>query len=505
MWRSTISRPGSSARSATWSARNQHRWLRRAWLARVVALSAVGCSGGGSPGQAPLAGYDLILVVVDTLRADHLGAYGYDRVTSPTIDRLAREGVVFDAAVSTSSYTRESVASLLSGRFPWRSGSVGWFARPNLKGPHLGGIFRRAVYRTGFFSNTVQLRAPGFTRGFDQIQHLPTRWDTSGEGPKLSARALNFVKASFGKPVFLYLHYLDPHAPYRAAPQRKPRFTPAPFERPLAIHEDVVPGIGRLVRSGFGPGDPRFDDLVARYDAEIAATDEALAALLRGLERLGRRERTLIVLTSDHGEEFLEHGFVEHSWTVYQESIHVPLIFWADGALAPARVPERVSLVDVLPSILGLVGVESDAPDGLVDGVSLFEPGSGRPRAVSRPHFAELLVAERNAVRAVILDDWKYMAYHRWSEPEARHDLEPIPVDLSSLPLREELYHLAEDPGELRDRSSEFPERVESFRAMLRKYTESAGPWMAPAGQPATPIPPQMRERLEALGYSQDE
>jgi arylsulfatase A-like enzyme len=470
-------------------------------------LLTLACGSGEPDRSAPLAGYDVVLVVVDALRADHLGSYAYPRETSPFIDSLAPQGVVFERAIANSSYTRESVAALLTGQLPSRSGAVGWLARPGREGPHLGEIFRRAGYRTGFFSNTVQLRGPGFTRGFDEFQHLPSRWDISGEGGRLSARARDFARRAGDRPFFLYLHYLDPHAPYAPDPRFHQRFAPAPFTTPLALYDDVEPRIAELLAAGFGPGEPRFEDLVARYDAEIASTDEALEGLLRSLEALGRRERTLVVLTADHGEEFLEHGSVEHAWTLYEESIRVPLIFWAPGALEPARVVERTSLVDVLPTVLALVGIE--APEGELDGTPLLERSTGRPvdSSVSRPHFAELLIEKRNVVRSVTQDEWKYLAVHRWVPPERRSHTaeEPEPLELDGAPIREELYDLTRDPLEQQDRSADSPQRLESLRAALREYLESAKR-DSDARRPteessAAEISPEMEEQLRALGY----
>jgi arylsulfatase A-like enzyme len=387
---------------------------------------------------------------------------------------------------------------------------VGWVAQPDRAAPCLGEIFRRAGYRTGFISNTFQLALQGFTRCFEEAK-FPTRdWKTSGEGGKLSTRALDFVRRAGDRPVFLYLHYLDPHAPYDPRPRFRQRLSPAPVATPLALHDDVVPGIEELVAAGFGPGEPRFEDLVARYDAEIASTDASLEALVRGLEALGR-ERTLVVLTADHGEEFLEHGFVEHAWTLYEESIRVPLIFWAADALEPARVEQRVSLVDVFPSLLTLLGIE--IPDGRFDGVSLLEPSTGRPidAPISRPHFAELLIEERNVVRAVVQDQWKYLAVHRWAAPErrGRPSGKREPLQLDDAPIREELYDLSRDPLEQQDRSADSPPQLGSLRRVLQEYVESTnldyGTRRATGRKAAAEIPPETLERLRALGYRQVE
>jgi arylsulfatase A-like enzyme len=473
-------------------------------------LLFLACWGGAPDRSALLSGYDVLLIAVDALRADHLGSYDYTRDTSPFVDSLAEQGIVFESAVANSSYTRESVAALLTGSLPSRSGAVGWLAQPGRAGPHLGEIFRRAGYRTGFYSNTSQLALEGFARGFDEVQ-FPTRsWKISREGGRLSALALDFVRRAGDRPVFLYLHYLDPHAPYDPAPRLRQRFAPSPLGSPLDLYDDVQPRFGELVAGGFGPGEAGFEDLVARYDAEIASTDEALESLFRGLESLGRRERTLVVITGDHGEEFLEHGFVEHAWTLYEESIQVPLIFWAAGALEPVRVARRVSLVDVLPTVLDLVGIEE--PDGELDGASLLEQETGRPLELetSRPHFAELLIEERNVVRAVVQDEWKYLAVHRWTPPEGRGGRKaekPEPVELDRAPIREELYDLSRDPLERQNRSAESKERLESLRAVLRAYLDSADLDYAErrsAGkQSAAEIPPETLEQLRALGYRQ--
>jgi arylsulfatase len=500
---------GVSTCSAKWRlarrSRPQRWWLAAGWIPLILA-----CSCGEADRPAPLAGYDVVLVVVDALRADHLGAYAYARDTSRFIDSLARQGIVFESAIANSSYTRESVAALLTGQLPSRNGAFGWLATPERAGPHLGEIFRRAGYRTGFLSNTVQLQSPGFTRGFDEVRHLPSRFNLSGEGDRLSASASDFVRRAGERPIFLYLHYLDPHAPYDPAPHLHRRFAPVPHATPLALYGDVVPGVEELLASGFGPGEPRFEDLIARYDAEIASTDEALESLLGSLESLGRRDRTLLVLTADHGEEFLEHGFVEHAWTLYEESIQVPLIFWAAGELEPARVAQRVSLVDVMPTVLALVGIET--ADGELDGISLLERNTGRPidPPPSRPHIAELLLGKRNVVRAVIRDEWKYLAVHRWVAPEQRGSPDGKPeLESSGVQVREELYHLAEDPLEQQDRSADSPRRLASMRAILRQYLRSTKPDSGasrPTGrEPAAEISPGARERLRALGYIQDE
>jgi len=481
--------------------------MRRLGSARIAlgllgGLFLAACGRGPSVPAAPLAGFNLVLVNIDALRADHLGFEGYARQTSPFLDTLAARGVVFDAAHAASSYTRESVASLLTGQLPSHGGAAGWNAAPAPDAPHLGEILRAAGYRTGFFSNTVMLRNPGFTRGFDEVQHLPSSWNVSGEGPRLSERALRFARDNASRRFAMYLHYLDPHAPYEPAPELVRRFTSAELPPNLDLYRDVEPNLSALRASGFGPGEARFEAMVLRYDAEIAGTDAAIAQLVGGLEALGLADRTLLVVTADHGEEFLEHGWVEHGWTLYEESLRVPLLFYAPRALAPARVAARVSALDVVPSLLGLLGIA--APSARLDGAPLFslDPGAATPEVGPRVQIAELLIPFRNPARAVTWGDAKYLAAQRWLAPEARYAADQAgasgapPLDPAAPPSHEELYDLATDPGETRDQLAAAPERGREGRERL-----AASLGAAPAPRQAPVVPPEELERLRALGY----
>jgi arylsulfatase len=479
--------------------------MGRALLPLAAAVLAVaGCAPERA--SAPLAGFHLVLVNVDTLRADHLGFQGYARPTSPALDALAARGVVFEEAMAASSVTRESVAALLTGRLPSRSGSFGWRAAPAPDAAHLGELLQGAGYRTAFLSNTVMLRDRGFARGFAEVQHLPQRWDLSGEGMRLTERALGFAREAGGAPFAMYLHYLDPHAPYDPAPELLAQLGATPSAAPLALYRDVEPALPALLASGFGPGEPRFDDLVARYDAEILSTDQAIGALVEGLASAGLLERTLVVVTADHGEEFLEHGWVEHGWTLHRESLHVPLLFFAPAVLAAARVAEPVSQLDVLPSLVALLGLEP--PRSPLEGASLFalEAPAPRPRAREGPVVAELLLAERNVVRAVLWQGWKYVGAQQWIPPAERAAIgragnrRAVPrVDPWGPLVHEALYRVQDDPDEARDRLAAEGARAEGLRARLAASIGARRP-LAEA-PPAPRVESEEAERLRALGY----
>jgi arylsulfatase A-like enzyme len=274
----------------------------------------------------------------------------------------------------------------------------------------------------------------------------------------------------------------------------------------VALYDDVSPNLAALRASGFGPGEPRFEDLVTRYDAEIAATDAALEGLFAGLAELGTLDRTLVVITADHGEEFLEHDWVEHGWTLYEESLHVPLIFWAPGVLEPARVHARASHVDVVPSVLELLGVPREGSK--VDGVPVFtiDADGTRPRDDERVQIAELLLAERQIMRAVLLDNWKYLATWQSVDPseraEARVRAEAGAIDLWGSPVREEIYDLAGDPEERRNLVSTETQALDTLAAVLDKF-RSAGPNYGFADNPPGSSAASDAERLPARGYGE--
>ncbi|HNT87080.1 MAG TPA: sulfatase, partial [Candidatus Hydrogenedentes bacterium] len=463
--------------------------------------------------------HNLLVIVIDALRADHLGCYGYARPTSPFLDTIAAEGVVFDRAQSNSSYTNESVSALFSGQFPsanpW---GAGWQARPNPEWPTLGERFRDAGYTTGLFSNSPQLNYPGFFRGFDETDCYAA-YGHSGLAPRLVDRALRFARDHRDKKTFLYLHFLDPHAPYDPPEEYYQRFAryPVAKDKRLRLFEDVRPNLPALVADGFGPGDPRFEDLIDRYDAEIAFVDAHLKKLFDGLRAAGVLEKTLVVVTADHGEEFLEHGFVEHAWQLYWESLHVPLIVWAPRVFAPARVPDRISLVNIAPTLLTFAGIPYDP--ARFDGAALFRHDGTQWsfQAHARPIIAELLIQTRNLARMVHADERAYMAAPKWMTPaecseaarrqrelrRALIDGQTAPIDLWGAPAREELYDLTADPAQRRDIFEETA--AAPFRTILDEYRDRCP---APAlesekiraemGQ----LPPDLREQLEAIGYT---
>lgn len=497
--------------------------MRALWLVTIPFVLA-GCmapSGFSDVVAAQSAeGLNLVIVAIDSLRPDHLGSYGYSRRNvSSFIDSLAANGIVFENAFSHSSYTRESVAALLTGILPSANPTGGgWDARLNPDALNMADFFSKAGYKTGFFSDhPVFGEEPSFVAHFDETGLVPTAWRVSGSGPQLSARALEFASdASTGK-FMMYVHYLDPHTPYQPFEEYYRRFADTMAPKPLDLCDDIQPNLPQLMKEGFGPGEARFEDTISRYDAEIAETDDALQSLLNGLRSLGVLDNTLVVVTADHGEEFLDHKFVEHAWTLYNEVLHVPLILWRPGVLKPSRIAICVSLGDLLPTLTRLMAVPCQTDN--LTGTPWFLPDGNQWRFAppTKPIISELLLETRGIMRAVIDDKYKYIAAQRWFSPvecvelakTQKESLDAFKVGTLPLPdlwgpvVHEELYDLSADPAERTDLSDALPEkRAELAQDLIvhtKKYSMIPRIPYSRQGKP-TPTSEQ-QEELEALGY----
>ncbi|MFP4502814.1 MAG: sulfatase [Candidatus Hydrogenedentota bacterium] len=456
----------------------------------LVAVTSVfaSCSGGADQVPPPRADRTLknvVIVLVDALRMDHLGYNGYERDTSPFIDTLANEGVVFDNARTQSSYTAEAVAALFSGIGPGPNpDGTGWYPEPHPNRPAMPARFSKAGYETACFTNTPALTLPGFLDDFHEAECLVKDFSGPPHTREMTDRGLDFVRRNRGAPHLLYLHYVDPHTPYsppeayvaRLAGEERPA-----SDEPLNLSQDVQGHYEALQDRGFGPGDPQFDDIVLRYDAEIAFIDDEVSRLMAGLREIGTLDDTLVVFLADHGEEFLEHGYFEHAWTLYDEVLRVPLIFWAPAVLTPERRDEVVSLVDVLPTLHTLTGVAAEPAD--FTGAPLFakEEGEWAAAAPDRPVFSHLLIETRQLVHSVVHDGMKYLAAPRHLEPvwcdrfylvqrllrNTMRDGAWTPYDYWSPPEHEALYDLVNDPDETKNLVDARPEILEKMRKLL--------------------------------------
>ncbi|MBW2274620.1 MAG: sulfatase [Deltaproteobacteria bacterium] len=454
--------------------RHRRSTPRQCSAAALLCLAVFGCAEQESP--APASGRPIVLIVVDTLRADHLGSYGYPRPTSPAFDRWARGGALFERALATSSWTLPSFASIYTGLYPRQHGAGDrldqeeWGVTgldPEL--PVLAEILSEAGYVTGALANNPFLHEKfGVARGFaDYRWHLGTN-EVIRRADKTVDLALEWVDARAGAPFFLLVHFFDPHMDYDPPVGHRGRFTGSYRGKlPFPVTDAAK------IKLGWIPLDDADRAYVTgSYDEEVAFTDEQLGRLLQGLEERGLMGEALVILTSDHGEELFERGSFEHGHSKYQELLHVPLVIWGED-VKPGRIDTPVSIVDLFPSVLEAAGLP--VPEGGV-GISLLPAATGRGRPPERPILADGTLHGRRK-HALIRWPWKAVA---------------VPAQEETL-----LFNLEEDPGEQRNLADRHPERL---RAMLAEF-EAISPPRSREG-PAAEIDAGVREQLEALGYA---
>jgi tetratricopeptide (TPR) repeat protein len=390
------------------------------------------------------------LISVDTLRADRLGAYGYATAHTPSMDRLAREGVRFAQASAQVPLTLPSHASLLTGR------------NPVSHGVRLNGSFRLADaertlaeilagegYRTGAVIASVVLNGRyGLNQGFATYDDLIVRAARGASelergAAGITERALEWLAVERGSKFFLWVHYFDPHQPYAPPPPYRERYADAP------------------------------------YDGEVAFVDDAVGKLVEGLTELGLAENTLVVLTSDHGEGLGEHDEETHSYFVYETTLRVPLIGWCPGVLPSGRIVEDpVRTVDIVPTILDVLALQPK-PDA--DGTSLLPLIEGMQESLDLEVYGESLAANLSfgysPLRSLRVGDWKYI-----------------------LAPRAELYDLQHDPHEREDLSQQQPERAAELERRLVAHVRRSAR-AAPEATSRLALDPATREQLQQLGY----
>ncbi len=382
---------------------------------------------------APAAGYNVILISIDSLRADHLGAYGYGRATSPAIDDLAKNGVLFRHSSSTTSWTLPAHMSLLTGRSLLGHGVVADDRSLSASVPTLAESFQKAGYQTHAIVSAPYLHSRfGFARGFDDYDDHTIFFATNEDSyrsvtaPQLFGAATEFLEAHGDKPFFLFLHAWDVHYDYAPGTPYDRMFDPDYTGKVDGNNFYFDPAINRNM-------DPRdLEHLVALYDGEIRLVDDHIARLRSELDKLGIAGRTIVTVVGDHGDEFFEHGNKGHHRTLYEEVLHTPFVLSVPG-LAPkqAVVEAEASIIDVAPTLAGLAGAapidgaEGRDWSGLYGSGSLPEPG---------PVFAELYRTGTRNVQAAEISERRKVIHHfqrRWLQS---YDLAEDPAEKHSLP-----------------------------------------------------------------------
>jgi arylsulfatase len=334
---------------------------------------------------------NVILITVDTLRADHLGAYGYPRATSPNFDAFANEGMLFRRAFSHSPETNPSLSNLMSSFYPHETQVLRIFHVLPEAVMTLSEVLKDHGWRTAaIVSNYMLRRGSGFEQGFDEYDD---RMDDPGEShgvaalqriaSKTSAAAIEWLRQHRDGRFFLWVHYMDPHVPYTPPPPYDTMFTASAGEhRPLLL----LPKEGITAGRNLGgiPYSARLGDhtdahyYVAQYDGEIRFLDESLGQLLGEIRTLGLLDKSLVIVTADHAEGMGEHDFFfNHTEFVFTSVIHIPLVVrLPDAAGRGQQINEPVSLSDVFPTVLKVTGIR--LPEG-IRGQSLLDP---RPKPI---------------------------------------------------------------------------------------------------------------------------
>jgi choline-sulfatase len=395
---------------------------------------------------------NLLLITIDTLRADHVGSYGYAAARTPAIDALAARGIRFDRATTVAPLTLPAHSSLMTGTFPAFHrvrDNGGFYLGDDL--PTLAGLLRDKGYRTGGFVAAFVLdRRWGIGRGFD---HYFDDFDlkryrvdigldaVQRPGSEVVAKAIEWLDRDQTKPFFAWVHLYEPHAPY-----------------------DAPDGIRR-----------HFPETMAgAYDAEIATADLQVGRLIDHLSAAGRLDRTIVLVLGDHGESLGEHDEEQHGFFVYDATVRIPLII-AGGGLNPRVVEDQVRIVDVMPTVLQLLDIQIPK---VVQGQSLLP--------LARGEHLELIA---------LSETWYPRHHYGWSEltsiSDGRYHFIAAP--------RRELYDTQTDPGEQHNIAEVNPSRTEAqaraLRELLARTTATA-----PAAAPR-PVDPDVEARLRALGY----
>lgn len=470
----------------------------------AILLSGCGQGPDTAPAERLPRPRNVVLISIDSLRADHLGCYGYPRNTSPRLDALARSGVVFETCLAESSWTLPTHASLLTGvsagahgldhdglslplalpTLAERLSAAGWRTRGFWSGPYLHPLFG---FGRGFAGDDYEGLLPSTRYDSDEFRssgkaRLAPHTDENLQAHRASTaealidKALEFVDETADEPFFLFVHLFDVHYDY-VAPESSWRPFAPDYDGPI---DGLDFATDDTIRADMDPAD--LAQLLALYDGEIAFTDAQLGRLLERLAQPDRRADTLIIVTSDHGDEFFEHGEKGHRLSLFEEVVDVPLIMAGAGvADAGRRVSGVTEHTDVVPTILELLGLPAAE---FSTGTSLAPALAGGELSADRLGVARLRRSARRRLTAVRGPDWKVVF-----EIKGPEGVESVACfDLSNDPA--EQYPL--DDPELLKLARRAIEQRDGREAMLRARLGSGA---------ATMLPEDLDNELRALGY----
>ncbi|MCH7720679.1 MAG: sulfatase [Planctomycetes bacterium] len=453
---------------------------RRFWMGwlLMLALSLTSVGACRRPSKPKVDLPNIVLITIDTLRADHLGCYGYFRDTSPTIDALATESILFERCIVPMATTLPTHASIFTGTYPLEHGILanykhgGFQFVPSPKLASLAQFAGSVGYQTAAFVSATPVKGgTGIEAGFDTFDE-PLRPERNAG--QTTEAVLGWLKEREQGPFLLWVHYFDPHNAY--AP-------PPPYDTRYSTDEQLE---AYLTRARFADRSrrPGGANVITRsaingYDGEIRYTDDQLAKLFGTLKAQGLWDNSVVVLIGDHGEGLGQHNVPGHG-LLWDEQLHVPLMIRVPGA-APQRIAHPMSAVDVLPTLLGLIDLpNSDSFLEQMSGVDALA-GDDNPRYILSRLSDRQLRFDVAMTYAITGGGWKYV--HATGGEEL-------------------LFDLSSDPHELRDVAADHPDVVREFCARLQDQVTRQLSRSAVLGSGAVvPLEPARRRELEKLGY----
>jgi arylsulfatase A-like enzyme len=418
------------------------------------------------PGRRP----HVFVYLIDTLRTDHLGCYGYERPITPNIDRFAAEATLFENAVGQSSWTRSSVASLLTGLWPGAHGTNGRRDRLPEEAETVAEMLAANGYLTAaFMTNPNTARNFGFSQGFElfrQVRRPSTRSDN------VNRHVVSWLEeVALDRPLFVYIHTIDPHDPYLPPEEFRRRFAPRSEE--LAVKIATQPR-----RQTWGSAASVLEQLKDLYDAEIAFNDRSFGEFLSVLRRLDLYENSFVVLVSDHGEEFREHGAWTHGKNLHGETLNFPFIVKFPYQEEGVRRTEVTQHIDLVPTLADYIGI---ATPSFVEGRSLVEPRRPETGASgSRAVFSHLHL-DGPLSTSVVDGDWKLIVRALRRGGTVR-----------------ELYNWRTDSGELQNRVEDLPILAATLDTLLEEKLLGGELRL---GAEEAEIDEELERNLRALGY----
>jgi len=472
------------------------------WSSPTLTVPAPGAAGRPN----------VLIYTIDTLRADHASVYGYTRNTTPFLKKLGASGIVFEDCQAQATWTKPSVASMMTSLYSFTHGIVGDADTIPAGATTIAEQLRSTGYVTaGIVASPYVGRATGLERGFDYLLESPIilrrhnetkERDTDSEA--LNEVVFHWLDQHHEEPFFLYAHSTDPHAPYNPPPPFDSAFAKpsesAEFRRDFYSFRlekgyggGMVLSPAMAAKEGISP-DRFIHQAIDRYDGEIQHNDRSLELLVGKLKQLGLLENTIVIVVSDHGEEFFDHGWTAHGQSVYQELTHAVFVMSCPRLLPVARrISEPVQLIDVMPTVMEMVGLK---PPPIIEGQSLLPLALGRSferrglvvsNKFAAPHPIGLVPENQVDSFAIVDSKWKFI----YRNKAAKVGIKKV-----------ELYDRMADRSERHDLSPQYAKDVEAMIGTLIQWIEAKNKLREIVGHAGrTQLDQQTLNQLRSLGY----